>query len=79
LTEVFRQAAKSRIIVNAHRINQGQMPELDRPERTAISTSSLRTIRKPPSAVPQLPSRRHHAWQFDNRLLGGFYAVSDRR
>ena len=32
LTEVFRQAAKSRIIVNAHRINQGQMPELDRPE-----------------------------------------------
>jgi exodeoxyribonuclease V alpha subunit len=28
LTEVFRQAAESRIIVNAHRINQGQMPEL---------------------------------------------------
>ena len=27
LTEVFRQAATSRIIVNAHRINQGQMPE----------------------------------------------------
>jgi exodeoxyribonuclease V alpha subunit len=32
LTEVFRQAAKSRIIVNAHRINQGQMPELGKPE-----------------------------------------------
>ncbi|BBF92139.1 SF1B family DNA helicase RecD2 [Blastochloris tepida] len=31
LTEVFRQAAQSRIVVNAHRINQGQMPELDRP------------------------------------------------
>ena len=28
LTEVFRQAATSRIIVNAHRINQGHMPEL---------------------------------------------------
>jgi exodeoxyribonuclease V alpha subunit len=28
LTEVFRQAAESRIIVNAHRINQGVMPEL---------------------------------------------------
>ncbi|GLR80273.1 ATP-dependent RecD-like DNA helicase [Azospirillum oryzae] len=28
LTEVFRQAAASRIIVNAHRINQGQMPDL---------------------------------------------------
>jgi len=29
LTEVFRQAAQSRIVVNAHRINQGQMPELN--------------------------------------------------
>jgi exodeoxyribonuclease V alpha subunit len=28
LTEVFRQAAQSRIITNAHRINQGLMPEL---------------------------------------------------
>ena len=35
LTEVFRQAAKSRIIVNAHRVNQGQMPELDRPEENS--------------------------------------------
>lgn len=32
LTEVFRQAAQSRIIVSAHRINQGRMPELARPE-----------------------------------------------
>ena len=29
LTEVFRQAASSRVIVNAHRVNRGQMPELD--------------------------------------------------
>jgi len=29
LDEVFRQAAQSRIIVNAHRINHGEMPELD--------------------------------------------------
>ena len=28
LTEVFRQAAESQVIVNAHRINRGQMPEL---------------------------------------------------
>src|SRR5205814_4367640 len=28
LTEVFRQALTSRIITNAHRINQGLMPEL---------------------------------------------------
>jgi exodeoxyribonuclease V alpha subunit len=28
LTEVFRQAAQSRIIISAHRINQGSMPDL---------------------------------------------------
>jgi exodeoxyribonuclease V alpha subunit len=28
LTEVFRQASESRIIVSAHRINRGEMPEL---------------------------------------------------
>jgi AAA domain/ATP-dependent RecD-like DNA helicase SH3 domain len=32
LTEVFRQAAESRIIVNAHRINQGVIPDLRKPE-----------------------------------------------
>ena len=29
LTEVFRQAAQSRIVLNAHRVNRGQMPELE--------------------------------------------------
>ena len=33
LTEVFRQAAQSRIIINAHRINQGRMPDLVKPDR----------------------------------------------
>ncbi|SDB74123.1 SF1B family DNA helicase RecD2 [Belnapia rosea] len=28
LTEVFRQAAESQVVVNAHRINRGQLPEL---------------------------------------------------
>jgi exodeoxyribonuclease V alpha subunit len=32
LTEIFRQAATSRIILSAHRINSGQMPELSKPE-----------------------------------------------
>ncbi|MCX7351039.1 MAG: AAA family ATPase, partial [Alphaproteobacteria bacterium] len=32
LTEVFRQAAESRIITAAHRINKGQIPDLARPE-----------------------------------------------
>ncbi len=31
LTEIFRQASESRIIVNAHRINKGSMPELTAP------------------------------------------------
>jgi exodeoxyribonuclease V alpha subunit len=31
LTEIFRQAAASRIIVNAHRVNRGEMPELSAP------------------------------------------------
>ena len=31
LTEVFRQAAASRIIVNAHRLNRGLMPDLNSP------------------------------------------------
>jgi exodeoxyribonuclease V alpha subunit len=32
LTEVFRQAAKSQIITNAHRINHGSIPDLSKPE-----------------------------------------------
>ena len=37
LTEVFRQAAQSRIITNAHRINQGSMPDLEpRAERQRL-------------------------------------------
>ena len=31
LTEVFRQAAESRIITNAHRINAGRLPDLKPP------------------------------------------------
>lgn len=32
LTEVFRQAAQSRIITSAHRINRGSIPDLSRPD-----------------------------------------------
>ncbi len=32
LTEVFRQAAQSRIITSAHRINNGSLPDLSKPE-----------------------------------------------
>ena len=32
LTEIFRQASSSRIVVNAHRINRGETPEYPRPQ-----------------------------------------------
>lgn len=32
LSEVFRQAAGSRIITNAHRVNRGELPEADAPD-----------------------------------------------
>jgi exodeoxyribonuclease V alpha subunit len=50
LTEVFRQAAESRIIVNAHRINQGAMPDLRKPE--AESDFYFVEAEDPETAVP---------------------------
>jgi exodeoxyribonuclease V alpha subunit len=58
LTEIFRQAATSRIITTAHRINQGQMPELpekggesdfyfvDREEPEAIQATIVQLARE---------------------------------
>ncbi|KQP30060.1 recombinase RecD [Methylobacterium sp. Leaf104] len=46
LTEVFRQAAASRIVVNAHRINRGLMPEALPPVPEAVPPV--------PEAVPPL-------------------------
>jgi exodeoxyribonuclease V alpha subunit len=46
LTEVFRQAAQSRIVVNAHRINRGQIPELD---TVANETSDFYFVEAPDS------------------------------
>jgi exodeoxyribonuclease V alpha subunit len=45
LTEVFRQAARSRIVTSAHRINRGQMPDLAATRR-GTSTSSRATARR---------------------------------
>ena len=50
LTEVFRQAAESRIIVNAHRINQGAIPDLRKPE--AESDFYFVEAEDPEAAVP---------------------------
>lgn len=35
LTQIFRQAAQSEIIQNAHRINQGTMPDWDKKDKTS--------------------------------------------
>src|ERR1700674_4561011 len=52
LTEVFRQAAASRIIVNAHRINEGVIPDLRKPE----SESDFYFVEAddPEAAVPRI-------------------------
>jgi exodeoxyribonuclease V alpha subunit len=52
LTEVFRQAAASRIIVNAHRINQGSMPDLNPPG--ADSDFYFVQADDPETAVPRI-------------------------
>jgi exodeoxyribonuclease V alpha subunit len=52
LTEVFRQAAESRIVVNAHRINHGEMPEW--PERGSTSDFYCIEIDEPEEGVAKL-------------------------
>jgi len=49
LNEIFRQAAQSRIITNAHLINQGKMPEL--PEKKAVSDFYFIEVEDPDQAV----------------------------
>jgi len=61
LTEVFRQAARSRIITSAHRINQGLIPDLSKPEGDSDfyfvpandpETAMLRTIELVKTRIP---------------------------
>ena len=52
LTEVFRQAAQSRIISSAHRINQGSLPDLAKPE--GDSDFYFVPAEDPESAVPRI-------------------------
>jgi exodeoxyribonuclease V alpha subunit len=52
LTEVFRQAAQSRIITTAHRINQGSIPDLSTPETE--SDFYFVQADSPENAVPRI-------------------------
>ena len=56
LTEVFRQAATSRVIVNAHRINAGQMPEAT-PAGTERSDFYIVDAAEPETAAGEDPRR----------------------
>ena len=40
LTEIFRQASESRIVVNAHRVNSGRLPQGGEPGETAAGAPS---------------------------------------
>ncbi|MBQ4132226.1 MAG: ATP-dependent RecD-like DNA helicase [Desulfovibrionaceae bacterium] len=55
LTQVFRQAEQSEIIMNAHLINHGQMPEL-RPPETGLSDFYFITQEEPEAAVDMIVS-----------------------
>jgi exodeoxyribonuclease V alpha subunit len=48
LTEIFRQAVESRIIIAAHSINRGAMPDLAPPPEASISISSRRRMARTP-------------------------------
>ena len=53
LTEIFRQAKKSRIITNAHRINQGEFPIVDPPAGPDAETDFYFIEQKEPERVRQ--------------------------
>jgi exodeoxyribonuclease V alpha subunit len=52
LTEVFRQAAQSRIITSAHKINQGSIPDLSKPD--GASDFYFVQADDPETAVPRI-------------------------
>ena len=64
LTEVFRRAAASRIIVNAHRINQGSMPDLNPPG--GDSDFYFVPADDPETAVPRITE-----WHFPGQASTG--------
>jgi exodeoxyribonuclease V alpha subunit len=54
LTEVFRQAAQSRIVVNAHRVNRGQMPELNTTANQAADFFFVEAAAEPDDAARKI-------------------------
>ncbi len=54
LTEIFRQAGSSRIITNAHRVNEGRMPEIEGVEGGDLSDFYFVEALEPPDAVRKM-------------------------
>jgi exodeoxyribonuclease V alpha subunit len=58
LTEIFRQAKDSFIITNAHRVNEGQLPELDAPNESDFYFISEEVPEKVLATIKELVSER---------------------
>ncbi|MFQ5738277.1 MAG: ATP-dependent RecD-like DNA helicase [Acidobacteriota bacterium] len=54
LTEIFRQAAESRIVVNAHRINEGKLPALERRRSSQATDFYFVEVSSPERAVERI-------------------------
>lgn len=67
LTEIFRQAQTSKIIINAHRINNGDMPYLDDPDSDFIFEEEL-TPEQVADAVRDICERRYRSFGIGDPL-----------
>jgi exodeoxyribonuclease V alpha subunit len=54
LTEIFRQAEKSNIIVNAHRINRGEMPRVPERDEGELTDFYVIATEEPPLAQERI-------------------------
>lgn len=67
LTEIFRQAKGSKIITNAHRINQGVFPELSTPEHSDFHFIQAETPEAIQQVILQLVAKQIPAtWKLDS-------------
>ena len=76
LTEIFRQAASSQIIVNAHRINRGQMPVTPEDGRQRLLRDRRRHPRGHPGQAAAGGDRAHSAalWPAPDPRRAGAHA-----
>ena len=66
LTEIFRQAKGSKIITNAHRINEGEFPEISTHERSDFHFIEAETPEAIQQVILQLVSKEiPKLWHFD--------------